>query len=136
MFPHLYTEADADHWLSVASIPGPSIRLAIELNGQAVGGIGVIAGEGVGRYTGRFGYWLGESVWGRGVATAAARAAAAHALAQRQFARLEAAVFSWNPPSMRVLEKMGFIREGVLRKSVFKDGQLIDSVMYALVRDA
>lgn len=35
---------------------------------------------------------------------------------------------------MRVLEKVGFVREGVLRKSVYKDGQLIDSIMYALVR--
>ena len=43
MFPHPYTEADADHWLSIASAPGPSIHLAIDLQGQAVGGIGVIA---------------------------------------------------------------------------------------------
>lgn len=35
--------------------------------------------------------------------------------------------------AMRVLEKAGFVREGVLRKSVTKDGQLIDSVLYALV---
>lgn len=32
---------------------------------------------------------------------------------------------------MRVLEKVGFVREGVLRNSVTKDGELIDSVMYA-----
>jgi RimJ/RimL family protein N-acetyltransferase len=32
---------------------------------------------------------------------------------------------------MRVLEKVGFVREGVLRSSVTKDGALIDSVMYA-----
>jgi len=42
-------------------------------------------------------------------------------------------VFEWNPASMHVLEKVGFQREGVLRKSVTKDGQLIDSVMYAYV---
>ena len=34
----------------------------------------------------------------------------------------------------RVLEKAGFSREGVLRDSVFKDGQLIDSVLYAKLR--
>ena len=48
-------------------------------------------------------------------------------------ARLQAPVFAWNPASMRVLEKVGFHREAVLRKSVFKDGQLIDSVLYALI---
>ena len=34
---------------------------------------------------------------------------------------------------MRILEKLGFKREGVLRKSVSKDGELIDSVMYAYI---
>jgi RimJ/RimL family protein N-acetyltransferase len=36
---------------------------------------------------------------------------------------------------MRVLEKAGFHREGVLTKSALKDGQLIDQVMYAALRD-
>jgi [ribosomal protein S5]-alanine N-acetyltransferase len=49
------------------------------------------------------------------------------------FLRLQACVFAWNPPSMRVLEKVGFVREGVLRQSRYKDRQLIDSVMYALI---
>jgi RimJ/RimL family protein N-acetyltransferase len=35
---------------------------------------------------------------------------------------------------MRVLEKCGFVREGVLRRIVLKDGQLIDSILYARVR--
>jgi RimJ/RimL family protein N-acetyltransferase len=36
---------------------------------------------------------------------------------------------------MRVLEKVGFRREGLLRRSVWKDGELIDSVLYALLTD-
>jgi RimJ/RimL family protein N-acetyltransferase len=47
--------------------------------------------------------------------------------------RLESPVFEWNPASMRVLEKSGFVREAALKASVFKDGQLIDSVVYALI---
>jgi len=135
IFPHPYTEADAEYWLSFANQATASIHLAIELDGEAVGGIGVIAGEGIACHTGHFGYWLGEAHWGKGVATAAARAMVAHAFSRSQFARLEAPVFEWNPPSMRVLEKVGFVREGVLKRNVFKDGQLVDSVMYALVRD-
>ena len=83
--------------------------------------------------TATFGYWLGQAHWGKGIATAAARALKEHALAGEHLKRLEAAVFEWNPASMRVLEKAGFVREGVLRKSVFKDGQLIDQVMYAAI---
>jgi [ribosomal protein S5]-alanine N-acetyltransferase len=134
MFPHPYTEADAENWVATANQSEPSVHLAIALEGKAVGGIGVVAGEGVARHTAQFGYWLGESYWGRGIATAAARAMVAHVFSGSYFVRLEAAVFVWNPASMRILEKVGFVREGVLRKSVFKDGEFIDSVMYALVR--
>jgi [ribosomal protein S5]-alanine N-acetyltransferase len=136
MFPHPYTDADAVHWFSIANQSGSNIHMAIEFEGEAIGGAGVIAGKGIGCHTGQFGYWLGEAYWGKGIATAAARALAAHAFTGTQFMRLEAPVFEWNPASMRVLEKAGFVREGVLKRSVFKDGELIDSVMYARTRDA
>ena len=136
MFPHPYTLADAVEWVAIASNPSESIFLAIEFEGEAVGGVGVIARDGNEIHTGQFGYWLGQPHWGRGVATQAARALKSIAFSAGRFKRLEAPVFSWNPPSMRVLEKIGFVREGVLRKSVLKDGQLIDSVMYAAVSDA
>jgi [ribosomal protein S5]-alanine N-acetyltransferase len=134
-FPHPYAEADAEAWIAIANQAEPSIHLAIEFEAAAVGGIGVIAGEGITRHTAQFGYWLGETYWGKGIATAAARAMVVHVFSSARFVRLEAPVFAWNPASMRVLEKVGFVREGVLRKSVFKDGQFSDSVMYALLRD-
>lgn len=99
----------------------------------AVGGIGIDRGEGVHEKSGHFGYWLGEAYWGRGIMTAAVRATAEHALTRLGLVRLEAPVFAWNPASMRVPEKCGFVREGVLRRSVYKDGEIIDSVLYARV---
>jgi ribosomal-protein-alanine N-acetyltransferase len=66
--------------------------------------------------------------------TAAVRATSEYMFRHFDIERLEASVFAWNPASMRVLEKCGFAREGVLRRSVLKDGQLIDSVVYARVR--
>jgi RimJ/RimL family protein N-acetyltransferase len=132
-FPHPYTEQDADLWLEIAAHPGASIQLAIAVDGQAVGGIGAIAGEGVYTATAQFGYWLGPAHWGRGIATAAAAALASRIGSEGLFARLEAQVFAWNPPSMRVLEKAGFQREAVLRCGATKDGQLIDTVLYARV---
>jgi RimJ/RimL family protein N-acetyltransferase len=132
-FPHPYTERDADLWLAIAADPGRSIQLAIDMDGQAVGGIGAIAGEGIFAGTAQFGYWLGESHWGRGLASAAARALAESIGRERLFARLEAQVFDWNPASMRVLEKAGFERVAVLRCAATKDGYLIDTVLYARV---
>lgn len=133
MFPHPYTDTDADNWFQIAGPPGRSLHFAIDLEGKAVGGIGAIAGEGITCATAQFGYWLGEQYWGRGLATTAARALVAHIESEKLFARLEAPVFEWNPASMRVLEKVGFKREGILRNSATKDGQLIDSVMYAYI---
>jgi RimJ/RimL family protein N-acetyltransferase len=133
VFPHPYTEADADDWLRIAASPDRSIKLAIELDGRAVGGIGARAGQGIFVRTAQFGYWLGESYWGRGIVTAAGRALLDYLKDDARFVRLEAPVFEWNPASMRVLEKLGFERLAVLRKSVTKDGQLIDSVLYACV---
>lgn len=133
MFPFPYTERDAHLWFDIAAAPGRSTNLAITLEGRAIGGIGAVACADIAQRTALFGYWLGEAHWGKGIASAAAAAFVRYLEAQGTFARLEAAVFEWNPASMRVLEKIGFEREGTLRKSVSKDGQLIDSVMYAYI---
>jgi [ribosomal protein S5]-alanine N-acetyltransferase len=133
VFPHPYTEADAEAWFRIAASPGRSIYLAIELDGAAVGGIGARTGDGIFVRTAHFGYWLGEMHWGRGVITAAGRALLEYLKDDARFVRLEAPVFEWNPSSMRVLEKLGFERVALLRKSVTKDGQLIDSVLYSFL---
>lgn len=81
VFPHPYTQADGEFRLSIAGQPGPNLNLnlAIAIDGQAAGGIGLMAGEGNFRHTAQVGYWLGQNHWGRGVATAALRALVAHA---------------------------------------------------------
>jgi len=133
-FPHPYTDADADFWFSFLGRMTQPTHWAIEVEGEAVGGIGVELGQGVHAKSGHFGYWLGQSYWGRGIMTAAVRATSDQVFGNFDVMRLEAPVFAWNPASMRVLEKCGFVREGVLRQSVLKDGQLIDAVLYARVR--
>ena len=57
----------------LAAMPEPT-HWAIEVNGVAIGGIGVDLGEGIFAKSGQFGYWLGEPYWGRGIMTAAVRA--------------------------------------------------------------
>jgi ribosomal-protein-alanine N-acetyltransferase len=133
MFAHPYTPADADAWFAyLADMPEPT-HWAIEVDGAAVGGIGVEPGEGVFARAADFGYWLAQPYLGRGIMTEAVRAVAPVAMSSFGLCRLESAVFAWNPASMRVLEKCGFTREGVSRASVFKDGEIIDRVVYALV---
>ena len=135
-FPHPYTHADAVWWVQHVATLSEDVHLAVDLAGEAIGGIGYGGKQGNYVRTAHFGYWLGQAHWGQGIATAAARALKAHAFATSRFVRLEAPVYEWNPASMRVLEKAGFVREGVLRKSCLKDGQLIDQVMYAAISPA
>ena len=132
-FPHPYTVADANFWIHFANQSTPRLHFAIEFGKAAIGGIGIIAGTGLACHTGQFGYWIGEDYWGKGIGTAAARTMVDYAREHLPFARLEAPVLEWNPASMRILEKVGFVREGLLKRSVFKDEQLIDSVIYGLV---
>lgn len=135
VFPHPYTAQDAEAWFSFLETQDPLANFAIEVEGEAVGGIGFTRCDDVGRKTAEFGYWLGEAHWGKGVATAAATAFVTYVFENHPFERLQAGVFEWNPASMRVLEKVGGVREGVLRRSVFKDGHVIDRVLYAITRE-
>ena len=136
LFPHPYTEADADAWLTRAiAVPAPEGVYAIDVAGEAAGTIAIHRREDIQRCSAEVGYWLGELYWGRGIATAALSALTAAALAEPGLVRLFAPVFAWNPDSMRVLEKAGYRREGVLVRSGIKDGVLIDQVLYAITRD-
>ncbi len=134
-FPHPYTAEAAAMWVHIANENPAEPAFAIAVNGEAVGGIGLILGEDIDRRSAEIGYWLSEEFWGRGIATAAVRALSEYAFAQFDLARIWACVFEWNPGSMRVLEKAGFTREGILRRAATKDGQTIDVVLYAMIRD-
>jgi ribosomal-protein-alanine N-acetyltransferase len=135
-FPFPYRLEDAHGFIAKFNAPEQrGLVLAIEVEGAAVGAIGVHPLDDVYRRSAELGYWLGEPFWGRGIATLAVRAITEQAfLRQAELVRIHAAVFGWNPASGRVLEKAGFVREGVLRQSVFKDGVLADSFMYARLR--
>ena len=132
-FPHPYTASDADRWFSHLEGVADPTHWAIEVEGRAVGGVGVDLGELEFVKSGRFGYWLGEPYWDRGIMTEVVRVTSDYVLQNYGLVRLEAPVFEWNPSSMRVLEKCGFVRECVLRRSVFKDGEIIDAVLFAKV---
>lgn len=132
-FPHPYTAADADQWFSLLEDMAEPTHWAVEVDGLAVGGIGVELGRGEYAKSGRFGYWLGEVYWGRGIMTAAVCTTSDYVLSHYGLVRLEAPVFQWNPASMRVLEKCGFDREGILRRSIIKNGEVIDTVLFAKV---
>jgi RimJ/RimL family protein N-acetyltransferase len=133
-FPFPYRPADAKAWIRLASTNAVDRVFAIDVGGFAVGAIGLRPGEDVNRLSAEIGYWLGEEYWNRGIATEAVVAVTRYALDTLGMVRVYADVFEWNTASMRVLEKAGYQKEGVLRKSATKDHRIVDQVVYALVR--
>jgi ribosomal-protein-alanine N-acetyltransferase len=133
-FPHPYTRRDGIEYLNYVRSMDPPMAFAIEFGGEAVGGIGFKLGVDIGRLSVEMGYWLAEPLWRRGLTTRAVSAASDWAFDSCKVVRVFATVFSHNVASMRVLEKSGFVREGVLRRSAIKKGAILDQVMYAKVR--
>jgi len=133
LMPYPYAESDAIEFITrTAAQPRPT-SFAIEVDGAAVGAIGVKLKDDIERIGAEMGYWLGEPYWGRGILSEAVPAFTRWALREFQLMRLEAIVFEWNPASARVLEKAGYFREGTIRRSAIKDGRVIDRWMYAFV---
>ena len=133
-FPYPYTRRDALDYLNYIREQDVPTSFAVEYEGEAIGGIGFKIGVDIARLSLEVGYWLAEPYWGRGLTTRAVTAACDWAFDHYRVVRIFATAFSHNVASMRVLEKAGFEREGVLRRSAIKNGEILDQVMYAKVR--
>ena len=133
-FPHPYTRRDAIEFLDYARMQEPECAFAIQYGGEAIGGVGFLIGRDIARMTAEMGYWLSEEFWGRGIATQAVTAMSDWAFDNYSLSRVFATAFAHNAASIRVLEKAGFEREGLLRRSAIKNGVVLDQVMFAKVR--
>lgn len=80
------------------------------------------------------GYCLDESAWGQGFATEAAGALLHWAFNTLNLNRVQSEADTRNAASARVLEKLGFLREGTLRENCIVDGEVSDSWVYGLLR--
>lgn len=134
-FPHPYTPDDARRFLERVTLLDPEVAFAIEVDGEAAGGIGVTLGEDVRRVSAELGYWLGRDHWGRGIMTEAVRHFTTWALERFDLTRIFAVTYTRNRASARVLEKAGYAVEGRMRRSAIKDGEIVDQLLHARVRE-
>lgn len=134
-FPHPYTLEDAESYIqNLGADSDARICRAIEISGETVGSIGVFLKEDVYRKSAEIGYWLGEPFWGQGIITDAIRLMCGMAFQKFDIVRIYAEPYAYNTGSRRALEKTGFVLEGILKKSVCKNGKIHDSCIYALVK--
>jgi RimJ/RimL family protein N-acetyltransferase len=133
-FPHPYTIDDAEKWLQYVKSKKPETNFAIATRSEAIGGIGLELMDDVHYQTAGLGYWIGEDYWGKGIMTAAVTVFTEYAFRNYDLIRIFAAIFESNRASVRVIEKAGYTFEGRLRRSVNKNGRILDELMYAKVK--
>ncbi|RKU42827.1 hypothetical protein DL546_006340 [Coniochaeta pulveracea] len=128
-FPSPYTLKAAQDWITIANTPSPVYSTILHYgifspdNTHFYGGVGLMPRTDVESHAVEIGYWIGQSAWGRGIATAAVEEVCRWAFKEFEWlGRFEGLVFGGNEASRRVLEKSGFILEGVRRKAVRKHG--------------
>ena len=134
LFPTPYSEADAREYIGRIKEQDPRTTFAIATKEEAFGCIGYVPGKDVYSRTAEIGYWIGKHYWGQGIMTGVVKVFSNYLFETYEFNRLFAGIFSSNPASGRVLEKAGFVNEGILKARVYKNGQILDEHMYARVR--
>jgi ribosomal-protein-alanine N-acetyltransferase len=133
-FPFPYTLKDAREWISLVISQETLLNFAIaEPLNRVIGGIGLTPGHGIHRQSVELGYWVREDYWNRGIATAGVKAITEYAISELGFIRVFAMVFSKNWPSRSVLEKNGYILEGILRNHVTKCNKVLDMAVYSVI---
>jgi ribosomal-protein-alanine N-acetyltransferase len=133
-FPHPYTVQDGERFLESVLSHNPAKILAIVVEGEVVGSIGVFQQQDVHCLNAEMGYWLAEEWWGRGIMSAAIGQMVAYGFNTFPVDRIFARPFGSNTASQRVLEKAGFRLEARFEKNLLKNGELLDELVYGIRR--
>jgi ribosomal-protein-alanine N-acetyltransferase len=136
--PHPFTSRDAQDWITAYGEPagdGPHRYFAVCLgsSGELVG-ITALRDIDDQHSQAELSFWIGQPYWGRGFASAAAGAVLQYAFEVLGLNRVTAYHMLRNPASGRVLTRLGFRQEGILRQRVRKWGVFEDVAAYAVLR--
>jgi RimJ/RimL family protein N-acetyltransferase len=132
-FPHPYEMGNAKSFIEFATSPQSASKIfAIDIDGNAVGGIGLHFQKDIYRNNVELGYWIGEDFWGKGIITKAIAEVIEYGFTYLPINRIFARPFGTNVASQKVLEKNGFIHEVTFEKTLIKDGVLEDEMIYSI----
>ena len=136
VFPYPYTLEDAKGYVYSCVDCGDDRQLvrAIDVNGEAVGSVGLFLGTDVAERSAELGYWLAEEYWRKGIMSSAVKQLCREAFETFELERIYAEPFAYNEGSKGVLLKAGFTYEGTMRSSVYKRGQVFDQCLYSLLK--
>lgn len=131
-FPYPYTEDKAKDWLEC--VMKQTNIFAIVVDDMAVGAIAYFSNHDVERLNAEIVYWLGEAYWNRGIMTDVLSTLSEYIFTSKDIIRLYATPYEYNPASMRVLEKAGFTKVGIMRKAIYKNHRFLDLHYYELLK--
>lgn len=132
LFPNPYTVEHGKTFIEKANSSNTNLILAIDINGEAIGGIGLHPQNDIHVRNAELGYWLAEPFWGKGIITNAIKQMIPIGFNELDIDRIFARPFGTNIGSQKVLEKAGFKLEGRFEKTIFKNGEYIDELIYAV----
>ena len=132
--PFPYTIRDAKKFLKLINSVEEIFAFAIEIDGLYVGNIGLVRETDVYRKSAEIGYFIGEPYWGQGITPRAIDLITDFGFTSLGLVRIHCGVFEYNTASQRVLEKCGFVKEGVFKKAIIKKEQIWDEIRYAKLR--
>lgn len=134
--PYPYTEKDAKDFINamLQADENTTYAFAITVDDQAIGSIGVFRKDNIHAQTAEMGYYIAETFWGQGIGTSAIKQTCQYIFEHTDIIRIFAEPFIYNMASCRILEKSGFMCEGVLRSNAVKNGKISDMKMYSLIR--
>ncbi|MFN8431303.1 MAG: GNAT family protein [Spirosomataceae bacterium] len=133
--PNPYGVEDGEFFVNLTQKENPPQTFGIMLDETRLSGvIGLVIQQDVHRFSAEIGYWIGEEYWGKGIGTQAIHLMVDYGFNELSLNRIYSGVFEYNQPSMRILEKCGFVKEGILKKAVYKNGQFWDEHRYAILK--
>ena len=132
--PNPYTEADADWWLGMVSENEgkEGVWRSIWADGELVGSISVERKDEGGKTIGEIGYMILTLWWSQGIGTEAVSQICEIAFRELELQQIIGQVFPENVASARVLEKNGFLMEGMMAGAIMKQGKVMDLIAYRL----
>ena len=133
--PHPYSIEDAFFYINLTKKERPQVSFAIEHAGAFCGMIGLVPQKDVYRKTAEIGYWLGEPFWNKGIVTAAVALITDFGFNELGFIRIHTGIFEYNIGSMKVLEKNGYVKDYIFKKSIFKNGKIWDEHRYSKTKE-
>ena len=110
-------------------------RFVIEVDGERAGALGFHVANEPNRIARLERLAVHPDFRGRGVADDASRQFQRLLLVELGFHRLELEVYAFNERALAHNERVGFVREGVKRRAYSREGEWVDAVMYALLRE-